>query len=322
MRGLLFIFLGAVSLFIPTMLLGESIADKLSINEKLLLSNYPEKIFYPGKICEEYLAGQAIRIIYYHKNCLDQKMAISITLTNCSEESMKVKITKGLGGPSPYEIKSGHGAIQDFLNNVAQNTYDNLILNPKETKSLVIHDMSPQQISAGMIRIEPSQAGRFLLKMQVIDPQYPNLLSGDSYDYVYTSTAHQFISETFDTSSLHKEIPIGDIPFIKDESGLKEIRGNYGLFYHVEMILKNSSPSYKTVNIFISPISGLVQNTVLLDETMIDTGILGIKKHLKPATLIQIKLKPFEERKMKLTLMPEPGSYYPIQVVFQSDYIN
>jgi hypothetical protein len=296
--------------------------DNMGANEKLIISNYPERILGPGKIFEETMSEKDLRIVYYHINKLKKDMYINISIKNISDKKAKIKLFKGFGGPNVDGIFSGHKATKSFFSNLVKDNFQYITLKPGEAKQIVWHVLKPKQVSTGIVKINSINNQELKVKMQVIDPEYLSVSGFDhdgEYSYAYLDSAVKNLSFRFDCEKPLQEIPIGDIPYIKDTIRDIEVRGNYGLTYFLDVVLVNNNPWYKKVDLYFSPYGGVVRGLVLIENKFLETGFFRLSTNLVPEKIYEIVLKPNEEKRILLATMPQPGSFYPISLVFQSN---
>lgn len=296
----------------------------LVIQEDLLVSNYPEQIKYPGQIFERLIQGVPLRILYYHQSRLENTVTSSIFISaqNKDDHPITLRITKGMAGPDVDGIFAGHLATKYFIENNLAGKIQKITIQPGARASVVVHSLKANRVSTGIVRIEPETTGNVLVKMQVLDASYPDFTqTNDSkmtYTYGFFPLAIQEMTVTYDVTTLRQVIPIGDEPYLTDPIHRIVLKGNYAVFYQVALVLENPTPYFQTVNLHLSPVAGSVRAVILIDGKLIETGFLSTRTRLKPATLSVFQLSPHETKTCLITMMPQAGSFYPVQLVLQS----
>ena len=98
----------------------------------------------------------------------------------------------------------------------------------------------------------------------------------------------------------------------------EQLKGNYGIIYHIRYSLKNTTIEYQTVNILLSRVSGAARATIIMDDTIKQTQYFTISPSHNPEQLAQVTVMPNSSRDIELLLMPQAGGFYPVNIILQN----
>ena len=83
--------------------------------DRLLISNHPEKVFQPGHIVHETLDDGPLRVLYHHQNMYQEPLYVKISVRNTSAQVRQLKVVYSKGGPDHDEVYVGHVSSRLFL---------------------------------------------------------------------------------------------------------------------------------------------------------------------------------------------------------------
>jgi len=298
-----------------------------SASQKLIVSNYPEEISEPGQIFEHHLDQHITQLIYYHKNIAKDDLYLAVILQNKSDRTITMNVNEGFGGPDLDGLFAGHIATREFFNTKIAKDTEVVTLKPREIRKIVTQKVKPRHISTGIIRfdISPQNRGLVDMKMVAVDGLYSHLSPLNEplkspYKVVEYDTVDVFETIFYEYGAPIKELPIGTNPKIVDPKSNIFLKGNYGVMYNFDITIKNPLSSPKTVNIYFSSPGGMARGNFVVDKKRTkQTGFLSRKSNYKPERLFKFPLKPFETKTINIITMPQAGSYYPVQLVLQSE---
>ncbi len=222
-----------------------------------------------------------------------------------------IQLTKGIGGPNRYGLHAGHQATKAFF----QNRAEKIVLPSNGSQTLVYHRIAANHVVAGLVQVAGDP--KIKLKLRIVDPDYPALV-GAIYNYGRFQEAVRSISATFNCEAALLDISIGDVPYLTDESRGIVLKGNYGLLYDVNVRLRNPTSERKAVRLFFSPIGGMAGGIVMIDGRLVETKLFQSHHDLEPQKIQELVLKPNETRNMKIQTIPEPGAYYPVELIYDT----
>ncbi|MFT5171159.1 MAG: hypothetical protein ACI9BD_000931, partial [Candidatus Marinamargulisbacteria bacterium] len=128
---------------------------------------------------------------------------------------------------------------------------------------------------------------------------------------------------TFDVSENIDSIRIGGEPFLEDKHRNITLRGNYGLFYDVQINFVNSGKEPRRVNLFFTPAAGNVRGVLVINGKLMETEFLESRRQIEISQkLFMTVVQPNEVQTLRLQMMPQPGSFYPVQLVMRGGNIR
>ncbi len=289
--------------------------------ETLIVSNYPEEIIEPGLVFQKKLTNKPIRTLFYHKNVYKADLYLAVLVKNTTNRAIKIKTMKACSGPNIEGIFTGHMASKNFLTLLNNNQYEEKIIPPKMTISLINQLIKPNQISSGIIKIRAEKKG-LIFKMLVAEDKFLNLVDFNDQKKVFKvgvfEHPYKIIKKKIKGLESVKEFALGNTPFLKDKKSKIVLQGNYGVFYIYQINVINRNDWYKKINIYFSPTAGGVRGFLLINDKFVETGFFDVKHYLKPEKVFDFILEPKHNKKIEIITMPEPGSYYPVKLIFQS----
>jgi len=296
-------------------------------DETLIISNFPEAINSPGLIFEKLLDKSSLRVMYHHKNSLDEKLTLLINITNTSDKSVDFDIQYGLGGSSTDVVFAGHKSAKDFMHQLLV-TPKAMSLPPKSTAVIIKHIIKPHEVSSGHVRVASREKNTLLVKMGVIDEVYPQLSMfkdipqiTSQFKVIEADKSSVSIVKEFDCVQKIDLLEIGGKPYIKDMMKNYELKGNYGLMYCVDLTLVNSELKPKEIKLFFSPKkdNAIDRGVLVIDDKIKEIGILTQKNEVvSMQEFYNTMLKPKESKEVSFVLFPQAGCYYPVDIIIKS----
>ena len=187
---------------------------------------------------------------------------------------------------------------------------------------MAYHLIKPGMSSSGLCRVESDGEGvNFDLVM--VDPMYPHLSSlnkqgrDNKYKAQVISESFRFHSMTVDLAVPITVMSLGSAPFVIDQYG-EGLAGNYGVIHQWDITLRNSGIGVKKLALSLVPLGGVARGTVFMDGQLKESAVLQPDTLDEHNILDQIVLQPKEIRKVQLITMPQAGSTYPVNVMFQT----
>jgi len=296
----------------------EDLYDHIFIKERFIVSNYPESISEPGLIFNEQVKNEAFRVMYYHKCVSKFPIEMNLLVTNKGKSPTPILVYQGIAGPHIDGFWAGDKSTEKFYRSLLTKQKP-IIIQPGHTESLLVHPLTFNKISTGIVRIQPTIKSSLLgIQLKVIDPRYPGIGNIDSH-YTYASFNQGFITlkSTIDLKNIQYEIPIGHPDqHLKDQNNI-ELQGNYGLLYDIQLNITNSNSWYQPVDLLVSPLGGGLRTTVMVNQSIAQTRFLSHHTNLNPEQIKNFLFNPLETKTLRIVMMPEAGSFYPVNLVVQ-----
>lgn len=295
--------------------------------DKLFVSNNPEEVKYSGTLLSgEIFGAETARLILYHKNSSSKLQDVTVLLKNEEKYSQKVYVALGFGGPNRGGLFAGHLATKRFYRSVMSNEGGIIEIPPGGTAVVFEKIAKVDQVVSGIFRIKKINKGRLTVSTAMIDNESMGMIT--QIDHEEENKGHvggvfnggtRIIRNTYYAGEDIENIRIGDQPFLTDNEQGLELRGNYGLNYKLELELINSSRRQKKINLFFVPSGGIARGIFLVDNKIIETGLLNPIYWNDMSKIISVDLVPGETRRMVLYTMPQPGSFYPVNIVINTE---
>ena len=107
-------------------------------------------------------------------------------------------------------------------------------------------------------------------------------------------------------------IPIGD----KDTSVYTYNNGNYGQIYELNFKFINPYDYPLESIVYYHRISGMSRNNIIIDNKVIQTKYILINSPIEK--IFKFKIPPNSSHSHKISLFPESGNFYPVEIVLSS----
>ncbi len=302
---------------------GEGFSEK----KLLMVSDRPEAVKEDGILFHDtFNREQPTRLLYYHKNADTIDRHFWVELKNHHREPVELLFSGSMAGPSRWGVTVGHGAAVGLMETYRDGTAYSLTVPPGGTLSLLDLEVPPLMVICGYLHMQITQ-GREL-----------EVLVKNSAGYKKDREELPVLKQPFDPFRIHPKgtfspadlryevaytvgqeeeaaCVIGRAPWLIDPVTGEPNNGNYGVFYHFDLTLKNPTQEKKRVGFYLIPDGVLARGSFILNGRLMDTEIVR-----KPARLLFAvqDLLPGEEKVMTLTTTPEGGSYYPVRVVIET----
>lgn len=292
----------------------------------LIVSNSPEELEEPGLLMDESFEKLSrLRVMYYHKNVTKRPLYFQLVVQNLESYAVTLSVKSALGGPCMDGIFAGHRVVQDFLSQVLVGSSSKISLKAGESLVLASHLIKPNQVSTAILDIDHTRGQKAQVKMVVMDPRFPQLSAlnrsqkGKAFEVGHYAQTEIMVTKNLEVGSLIQELPIGASPFLQDTVTGQELKGNYGVLYDLKLTLHNTTHERKKINLLFSPLAGMASGYFLVQNEGIETTLIKnpLKEH--PQKIYSVSVGPESQKELRIRTIPQPGSFYPIQLVLQHD---
>lgn len=290
----------------------------------LLVSNYPEQISEPGIILSEKLTSRTTRLMYYHINTSTRPFYIRVYLENTDKLDTQFEVIKSIAGPDKDGLHAGHISTVKFFEDQLSNNKESIILGSKSQQNLIYHLIKPNEVSTGLLEINYIKSGRTNIKVSIVDESYATAPNFEKQNKKYTYGKFNKIVEKikfeYYTGALIKNLTIGKDPYLFDKERNVFLKGNYALDYDVNVTLVNRQKGLREVSVLLSPLSGLNRSAIVInEESIFQTKLFNNSNNLNAQTIYKTVLQPQEQKKINLRMLPQAGSYYPVDLIFKTE---
>lgn len=294
--------------------------------DTLMVSDYPEKLTENGILFSADLRHEVpSRFLYFHYNPPGQPdRRIVLVAENMSNEPAVVQFISGEGGPSKYEMESGHTATKNFLVDVVQNQGRLLQIPGNATVDIDTQDMPAGTIVTNLLQLRVLEGGTVhltLVAQNASDDPASALTTGKLLTStvkhargIYTIPEFHFATQ-WNVNDEFLELPIGQIPLPNTLAG-EALAGDYGVLESFVVNVQNPLSTPQNIAIYENPRGGHATGTFLID------GVL-VQSHQTPP-FSRYKLRQYVVPakgfvRVTIVTMPEAGSSYPLRLIFAPD---
>ena len=263
-------------------------------------------------------------MFYHYDPPAQPDRRIVLRAENDSGEPALVQFIRGIGGPSPNEMESGHDATKQFLVRTIQNEGRLITIGANSSLNLVESDLPHGSVVCALLQLRLLSGDHIHLTLfaqnATDDPSAPitqtDLLVGSQRHArgIYTVPEfHQGVEWNVDDPYL--ELQIGQLPLPNSLQG-EALSGDYGVLQSFVVNVENPSAQPQDIAIYENPRGGRATGTYLID------GVL-VQSHQVPAfSRYKIRQYVVPARgfvRVTIETIPEGGSSYPLDLVFAPD---
>ncbi|MBP1934935.1 stalk domain-containing protein [Ammoniphilus resinae] len=294
--------------------------EEIEDSRTLIVSDSPEPFKEYGILYQSEVSGKS-RLFATHINDIeDQMAAVSVLVTNTSDEPVKIKTTrKGEVMPSKVAELLGKQILDDwFLHEEIQKEqviqpgktatyYRSYALFPKQGIHFMYDIEVEGEATFSFVAHDPNENGESLLEL-------PKLAKDNNVRGTYPVSTLLWEVDASDMDGKPARISIGDTRLDSWVKGTDEVtgedvqnKGNYGVFYHVE--IKNPG---KAAIALVSR-GGLFKGSILLNEEK----IIPIPKSgvVRPQTAYLLDRTTGKEDSISLRIAPPSGTALPFDIL-------
>ena len=95
-------------------------------------------------------------------------------------------------------------------------------------------------------------------------------------------------------------------------AGVRELRGDYGVVYDIEIEIVNPSDVPKDVSLWLNPRGGAATATFLWDDRIVEVPRTAA---FAEQAIGSVSMPPRSRRTIRLQTIPEGASSYPVRVI-------
>jgi len=292
-------------------------------DSRVLMSNDPEKVDHEGTLFYENLnPDESIRLVYYHKGAPEKRLWLNVSVQNPNTYAIDIFVAKGLGGPTKDGIYAGHVAFKRFLKREKTKSGRIIRIPAQSYTTIATQVLKENEVTTGIIRLRQLSGRNASVRIVAYDKNtdYSSLSSKlkSKEDGRISGAINQGfidINKEFTCGSGPLDIRIGESPtFISESNGFDIHLGNYGLLHKINIKIKNSSDKARQVSLFYVAAGGPTRGSFIINGEIIETGILDPKKEKSEKVFI-ISMAPNSVKTLNISMMPQPGSFYPTRFV-------
>lgn len=290
---------------------------------RLLVSNHPETVTANGVLFAETLqAGEAVRLLYHHRNGAKTARLVTVTLTNPQAEPARVLVIGAVAGPSTDVMYAGHIAAARFLPRLDRGQGYVIDVPAGRRHTFTVHEMPPGELVSGLLQVQ-NLSGRLHLGVHIRSPwllerTVTSEVNEPAYPHPHGSFAASEVSvaasvragETALVTNLGLMLsPLDPVTGVR-------LAGDYGVLYRVTLDLVNSTDLDARFALVATAASGPARGMVLVDGEPADLGFL---RQGQERTIASVTVPARDRRQVTVLTMPVAGSFYPVRLVVRPD---
>ena len=277
-------------------------------NQQLIFSNYPENIHYPQIIFDHSTNEQNTRYHFYHINKTPHTLYESISIQNTENKPITIN-TNFILNKSYDGSKVAHKNSLEFWKNTTQ--FNQIVIPNNET--IILNkksNLAPNEITHGIIQISNPNKHKIKVSLRFKDNHYKKLPLNHLKPIIYNN--NKTLTQTIIPNNELTVIPIGS----KDLHVSKYNHGNYGQIHKINLNFINPFPYALESIIYYNSISGMARNTLIINNNIfLAKDVLSINK---PEEITTITIPPNSTPSHNITLFPESGNFYPIEIIISA----
>jgi len=307
----------------------ENVNYRWQVPQLLFLSNKPEVIREDGDLFKSKLkVGTPARYFYHHVNARHAAWRrLYITIENISKIPAKIFISPVGAGPSSDELFVGHQAVTEFFHTRRKHQGWFITLKPG-TRFLLEKRLvkNGQTVSGlGYINMVEGAEVSFNVYASTIPGKLPPRDVEEHPEKPGVKTAKGVFPPVIkmepkhDIGGKYTFIYLGGEPFEKDVNNGNPNYGNYGAIYDINITVENKFDNERDAWIYFVPGGGISRGIFEIDGQLFETPLAS------PAQKVLLKkltVAPGSKETVSLITMPQGGSFYPVKIVVESEYVK
>lgn len=295
----------------------------------VFVSNKPEVITQDSELFDGIVKkGEPIRYFYHHKNAHGQPWRnFYVALENQSNSPVKVFVSPVGAGPSSDELFAGHLAATGFFRARRLKKGWTVVVKPGTRyvieKKLLKTDHTISGV--GYVNIIYGTHLKFTCYSTTIPGKHS---PADVREYVRNDNARTSrgvfpafidLKPVHEIGGKYEYLYLGGEPYLEDVRNGSPNYGNYGAFYRINLLIKNPRDQQEEAQIYFVPGGGLARGIFVVDDKLVETPLVSSAQRV---LLKKVKIPPGGKQRVNITTMPQGGSYYPVKIVVESDYLK
>ncbi len=290
------------------------------------LSDHPEDVDRRGQLFSGGLSNlRPVRLQYYHLGSLKgPSPTIWLQINNPTTTPARIHLTQAVGKPSTDYFSTGHTNNVAWFEKALRGEGQFFDIRPGETRTIFSQDLPLEKVVSGTLTLT-SVSGSPLTYQLVAAPDHKesvslnNLLKEkDVHSRGFYPVAVQQIRTEHTIGSEETRVTVGGL---RQETfyGVRELRGDYGILYDLEIDLVNPTPRSAQVELLFNPRGGAATATILMDATIVEVPQTEAFAESRFATL---DVPAHSSRRLLLQTVPEGASSYPVRIVLRDHKIT
>ncbi len=289
--------------------------------DRLLLSNYPEKVVGVGALMRQELAlGQPTRLMWHHKNDAGRDLVLAVRFVNGGDAEGRLRTGWASAGPDPDEIFVGFNAMLRYWQTVRAGAGFELHLPPQSIFETVATPMKASSVVSGLMDLIPDAGRDLYVEVIARDPEdepsgfSPLPSPGDPLPvtpYGFPATLDHELD--YEVGGPFAHLTIGRDEVVNDE-GIA-LAGAYGITHRVRIRAANPTDRQARVELALRAGGGVARVVALIDGEMVTSQLLDAAQE---KVLARRELAAGATRELRMELIPPAGSNLPFTLVVRA----
>lgn len=285
------------------------------------LSDHPEKVDHTGGLFFGGLTElRPLQFQYYHLGLLQgSEPRLSLIVTNPGSEEALLHLRTGVGKPSLDYFSTGHGNNLEWFRTGLQSRGEFFHLAPGAAAEVFTQELPYDHVVSGTLGLTlvSGPALQFALVARSSAAQrlpLNNLLKeGDVHSRGFYPAPYQSIERNFRWGDPELNIAVGAVRQ-QTFSGVKELRGDYGVVYQAQVHLVNPTDRERTFQLSFNPRGGAATATFLVNDKVVE---VAKTEAFEKRAFYTVKVPPQSQDSLELKTVPEGASSYPVRIVVE-----
>ncbi|MEN6372569.1 MAG: hypothetical protein ABFD64_11220 [Armatimonadota bacterium] len=319
-RGSKFI---TADLFAPVEVVNRPLSHKSAVD--LFYSNDPERLTQYGTLFTGKLSfDEKTRLFYHHQNMMGKRVRLAVELLNAGDTEAGVQTISGIGRPIVDTVVVGYMAGMDFIRDHLRNVGMVYRIPPRSKIVVYADNLSHNITASGIIDLRQFAGGDVYVKVTANPPSLGQLSDGQVASISDTEIPRHLSEHVYmtPTKQLDAKYVIGERwefirigkYAIKDAADKKQLFGNYGVIYNINIRIENPTADARTVKIIFDPTAGPASGIFVVEGR-----IIGVKMVAPPREfqITAVRVPAGQSKELTITTMPLGGSAYPASIVIR-----
>lgn len=283
------------------------------------LSDHPEKVHEPGGLFAGGLtAGRTLNFQYYHLGRLEgDSPGIDLVVSNTGSSPAQLYLRQGVGKPSKDYFSTGHTNNVQWLRAQSSGLGQVFTIPAGETVTVFRQNLPYDQVVSGLLGLTEMEGPplQFAFAAHAFEGQalaLDNMLSKeDVHSRGFYPAAVQKIERTYRVGQEPLQVAVGNVRQ-QTFSGVRELRGDYGVTYELTFHLVNPTAKPAKVQFVFNPRGGNATGTFLFADQLIEVPNTPA---FQEKLLRTMEIPARGNIRVKMTTIPEGASSYPVRIV-------
>lgn len=285
------------------------------------LSDHPEDVEHRGMLFSGGLTKhRPVRFQYYHLGSLEgREPQVALLMTNHGTQAATFHLTKAAGTPSGDYFSTGHQNNVAWFTRQISGEGEFLTLSPGESSVVYRQPMPLDRVVSGTLGLTlvdgpPIQFYLLALPDSAEQTSLNNLLKeSDVHSRGFYPVATQHLRRRHLVGGQETLIAVGAL---RQETfaGVRELRGDYGVVYDIEVEIENPSSEPAEVSLLLNPRGGAATATFLWDGRIVEVPRTAA---FAEQLIGKVQMPPRSRQTVRLQTIPEGASSYPVRLIIK-----